>query len=104
MWSLVNGFLLDCKVTGKSNATIQYYTEKLAKFLWYAENYGLPQKAIDITHEHIRQFLAYVRSTELGRRGSKSAGANRPISPITIKRLYACLRATFNWAVTEGLY
>ena len=33
--SLVEGFLLDCKVTGKTLATIVYYTEKLNKFLWY---------------------------------------------------------------------
>ncbi len=33
---LVEGFLLDCKVTGKSLATIDYYTEKLGKFLWGA--------------------------------------------------------------------
>jgi hypothetical protein len=42
MRSLVEGFLLDCKVTGKSLATISYYTEKLSKFLWYVDTFGLP--------------------------------------------------------------
>ena len=36
---LVDGFLLDCKVTGKSLETISYYNEKLKKFLWYADNF-----------------------------------------------------------------
>jgi len=40
--SLVEGFLLDCKVTGKSFATIDYYTEKLNKFLRYVDTIGLP--------------------------------------------------------------
>ncbi len=46
--SLVEGFLLDCKVTGKSLATISYYTEKLNKFLWYVDTFGLPSNIEDI--------------------------------------------------------
>ncbi len=101
--SLVEGFLLDCKVTGKSLATIQYYTEKLGKFLWYADNYHLPQNITDITSDHVRQFLAYARTTHVRRWGSNVPTANVPLSTTTIKRLYACLRALFNWAVNEGL-
>ena len=58
--SLVEGYLLDCKVTGKSLATIEYYAEKFNKFLWYAENFGLPENVADITREHIRQFQVAV--------------------------------------------
>jgi hypothetical protein len=47
--SLVEGFLLDCKVTGKYLVTISYYTEKLNKFLWYADTFGLPSDIEDIT-------------------------------------------------------
>jgi len=101
--SLVDGFLLDCKVTGKSLATIQYYTQKLGKFLWYADRFRLPDDISEITPQHIRQFLAYARTTDRERWGSRVANANRPISPATIKRYYSCLRAMFNWAVNEGL-
>ncbi len=31
--SLVEGYLLDCKVTGKSLATIEHYADKFNKFL-----------------------------------------------------------------------
>jgi site-specific recombinase XerD len=31
------------------------------------------------------------------------SGANKPISPTTIKRLYACLKVLFNWSKSEGL-
>jgi site-specific recombinase XerD len=101
--SLVEGFLLDCKVTGKSLETISYYTEKLNKFLWYLDAFGLPSDIEDITPNHIQEFLAYARTTDKERWGSKRAGANKPISPTTIKRLYACLRVLFNWSVSEGL-
>jgi len=101
--SLVEGFLLDCKVTGKSLATIVYYTEKLGKFLWYVDTFGLPSDIEDITPTHIREYLAYARTTDKERWGSKVSGANKPISPTTIKRLYACLRVLFNWSISEGL-
>ncbi len=101
--SLVEGFLLDCKVTGKSLATIVYYTEKLNKYLWYTDTFGLPSDIEDITPTHIREFLAYARTTDKERWGSKVAGANKPISPTTIKRYYACLRVLFNWSINEGI-
>ncbi len=101
--SLVEGFLLDCKVTGKSFATIDYYTEKLNKFLWYVDTFGLPSDIEDITPTHIREFLAYAKTTGKERWGSKIPGANKPISPTTVKRLYACLRVLFNWSISEGL-
>ena len=51
--SLVEGFLLDCKVTGKSFASISYYTEKLNKFLWYVDTFGLPSdiESIEVVPE-----------------------------------------------------
>ncbi len=69
--SLVEGFLLDCKVTGKSFATIDYYTEKLNKFLWYVDTFGLPSCVTSIAGNHIREFLAYARTTDKERWGSK---------------------------------
>ena len=61
---LSSGFLLSCKVEGKSPQTVDYYKEKLGNFLWYAEEYGLPQVAKDITTQHIREFLAWLRDTD----------------------------------------
>ena len=75
--SLVDGLFLDCKVTGKAKATIAYYNEKLAKFLWYVDKFNLPKKPEEYTANHIRSFLAYARSTEVLRWGSHVLGANR---------------------------
>jgi hypothetical protein len=62
--SLVEGFLLDCNVTGKFAATIDYYNEKLNKFLWYVDTFDLPAQITDITSTHILEFLAYARTTK----------------------------------------
>lgn len=61
--SLVDGFLLECKATDKSLETVAYYSEKLGKFLWFANECGLLEKALDITSDHIRAFLAHARRT-----------------------------------------
>jgi len=38
----IDGFLLNCKVEGKSWGTIDCYRDKLKGFLWYAKNYDCP--------------------------------------------------------------
>jgi len=39
----IDGFLLNCKVEGKSWGTIDCYATKLKGFLWYATNYDWPK-------------------------------------------------------------
>ena len=38
----IEGYLLSCKVEGKSPATIEAYRSKLHPFLWYVKNNRLP--------------------------------------------------------------
>ena len=38
----IEGFLLNCKVEGKSYGTIECYSDKLKGFLWYTTNYDWP--------------------------------------------------------------
>jgi len=60
----IDGFLLSCKVEGKSYGTIECYSDKLKGFLWYATNYNWPDDISAITTQHIREFLAYLRDTD----------------------------------------
>ena len=53
----VSDFLLSCKVEGKSYGTIECYSDKLKGFLWYCDNYGLPDDIGAITTNHLREFL-----------------------------------------------
>ena len=60
----IENFLLSCRVEGKSTGTIGCYTDKLKGFLWYAQNYNWPNDIKDITTQHLREFLAYLRDTK----------------------------------------
>ena len=50
----IDGFLLNCKVEDKSWGTID----------WYATNYDWPDDTSEITTQHLRQFLVYLRETD----------------------------------------
>jgi hypothetical protein len=56
----IEGYLLSCKVEGKSPATIKAYISKLCPFLWYVNHYNLPWNVAQITTQHIREFLIYL--------------------------------------------
>ncbi|MFC2035400.1 hypothetical protein ACFLUJ_04660 [Chloroflexota bacterium] len=60
----IDGFLLSCKVEGKYWGTIDCCRDKLKGFLWYANNYDLPNNIVELTTQHLREFLAYLRETD----------------------------------------
>jgi len=98
----IDSFLLACKVEGKSNGTIESYTDKLKGFLWYTRNYHWPDDIKAITTDHLRQFLAYLRDTP-HRFNSTCPRAKKPINSTTIQKYYRTLSAMFNWSVNEGI-
>jgi site-specific recombinase XerD len=62
----IDDFFLSCKVEGKSYGTIECYQDKLKGFLWYCENYDIPSCIDEVTTQHLREFLAYLRDTGIG--------------------------------------
>jgi len=60
----ISDFLLSCKVEGRAYGTIECYSDKLKGFQWYCDNYDIPSDIGDITTNHLREFLAYLRDTE----------------------------------------
>jgi integrase/recombinase XerD len=98
----IDGFLLSCKVEGKSYGTIECYSDKLKGFLWYANNYDWPDDIEAVTTNHLREFLAYLRETP-HRFNSKCPRAIKPINSTTIQKYYRALSALFNWSVSEGI-
>ena len=98
----IDGFLLSCKVEGKSYGTIECYSDKLKGFLWYATNYRWPDDMRAITTQHIREFLAYLRDTE-HRFESNCPRAKKPVNSTTIQKYYRSLSALFNWLINEEI-
>ncbi|MFC1993056.1 tyrosine-type recombinase/integrase [Chloroflexota bacterium] len=98
----IEGFLLSCKVEGKSWGTIDCYRDKLKGFLWYAINYNWPDDITEVTTQHLREFLGYLRETP-HRFNSKCPRAMRPVNNTTIQKYYRALSALFNWSINEGI-
>lgn len=98
----IDGFLLSCKVEGRSYGTIECYTDKLKGFLWYANNYDWPDNVSEITTNHLRRFLAYLRETP-HRFNSTCPRAMQPINSTTIQKYYRVLSAWLGWCLSEGI-
>ena len=98
----IESFLLSCKVEGKSYGTIECYSDKLKGFLWYCNNFNLPDDIKAIETNHLRQFLAYLRETP-HRFNSTCPRAKKPINSTTIQKYYRALSALINWSISEGI-
>jgi integrase/recombinase XerC len=98
----IDGFLLNCKVEGKSWGTIDCYADKLKGFYWYATNYNWPDDILEITTQRLREFLVYLRETP-HRFNSKCPRAMRPVNNTTIQKYYRALSALFNWSINEDI-
>jgi site-specific recombinase XerD len=98
----IDGFLLSCKVEGKSYGTIECYTDKLKGFRWYAANHGWPRDIKAITTDHLREFLAYLRDTP-HRFNSTCPRAMKPINSTTVQKYYRAISALLNWSINEGI-
>jgi site-specific recombinase XerD len=93
---LIEGFLLTCRVEGKSPNTVTFYKGILERFTWYINEFGVHE----ISPMAIRSFLGYIHSTER-RWGSYNSRATKRVGQVTIQRYYTGLKAFFNWCVAE---
>ena len=98
----IDGFLLNCKVEGKSWGTIDCYADKLKGFYWYATNYNWPNDISEITTQHLREFLGYLRETP-HRFNSTCPRAMKSVNNTTIQKYYRALSVLFNWSINEGI-
>ncbi len=96
----IDGFLLSCKVEGKSYGTIECYSDKLKGFLWYCNNYDIPSDIGEVTTQHLSEFLAYLRDTE-HRFNSNCPRAKKHINSTTIQKYYRALSSMFNFLIRE---
>ncbi len=81
---VIDGFLLSCKVEGKSYGAIDCYVDRLKGFLWYATNYNWPDGISEITTQDLREFLGYLRETALPSAASYSLETT-PIDSISTR-------------------
>ena len=98
----IDDFLLALKVEGRSWGTIDCYTDKFKGILWYAKNCDWPDDISEVTTQHLREFLGYLRETP-HRFNSTYPRAMRPVNNTTIQKYYRALNVLFNWSINEGI-
>ena len=102
--SLVNGFVLTKQTDGKSPRTVEFYSDNLSRFLWYASNQGWSDDVRMLTEWHIRDFLGYLVNERCrwGIEGNGSETCQDKASHATVHHYFVVLANFFRWAVREG--
>jgi site-specific recombinase XerD len=102
--SLINGFVLTKQTEGKSPRTIEFYSDNLKRFLWYASKKGWSDDIRMLTEWHIREFLGYVGNEKCrwGLEGNGSETSRIKVSYTTVHHYFVVLANFFGWVVSEG--
>jgi len=102
--SLVNGFVLTKQTEGKSSRTVEFYSENLKRFLWYAQKQDWPDDMRMITEWYIREFLGYLANEKCrwGLKGNGSETSQSKASHTTVHHYFVVLANFFGWVVREG--
>jgi site-specific recombinase XerD len=102
--SLVNGFVLTKQTEGKSPRTVEFYSENLKRFLWYASKQDWPDDIRMLTEWHIREFLGYLANEKCrwGLEGNGSETSQNKASHTTVHHYFVVLANFFGWVVREG--
>jgi site-specific recombinase XerD len=103
--SLVNGFVLTKQTEGKSPRTVEFYSENLRRFLWYASRQGWSDDIRMLTEWHIREFLGYLANERhrWGVEGNGSESSQGKVSYATVHHYFVVLANFFGSVVREGL-
>ena len=102
--SLVNGFVLTKQTEGKSPRTVEFYSDNLKRFLWYASKQDWSDDIRMLTEWHIREFLGYVGSEKCrwGLEGNGSETSRIKVSHATVHHYFVVLANFFSWMAREG--
>lgn len=102
--SLIYGFILTKQTDGKSLRTVEFYSDNLKRFIWYAQQKKWSEDIRVLTEWDIREFLGYVtnETNRWGIEGNGSESARRKVSHTTVHHYYVCLANFFAWVKREG--
>lgn len=104
--SLVSGFVLTKQTEGKSPRTVEFYSENLRRFLWYAQQAEWSDDVRLVTEWQISEFLGYVANEKCrwGLQGNGSETSQRKASFTTVHHYFVVLANFFGWVVREGFF
>lgn len=95
----IESYILNCQVEERSKRTIESNRNNLYRFLWWLREGGYPVIIADISPDHIRRFLLYLK--EPNRWNSNAISSRHQASATTVDKYYRTLKTFFNWARRE---
>jgi len=99
----IKGYILDCKVRGRSHRTVEWYEQKLnyvARWLIEEED---AQRLEQVTVAMLRAFVLHMHAAPVGRTTVNKNGDTTRISPLTVKGYVQVIKGFFNWCYREEL-
>jgi integrase/recombinase XerD len=99
----IKGYILDCKVRGRSNRTVQWYEQKLnyvARWLIEEEE---AHRLEQVTVAMLRAFVLHMQAAPVGRTTVNKNGDASQISPLTVKGYVQVIKGFFTWCYREEL-
>jgi site-specific recombinase XerD len=99
----INGYIIDCRTQDRSERTIEWYQQKLSYFVrWISEEEEI-EKLSQVTINHLRSFVLYVKSAPLGRTNFNKDADSSELSPLTVKGYVQVVKGFFTWCFNEEL-
>jgi len=80
-------FILSCRVSGLSPATLSNYSYQLGRFMTFCNQSGLAD-GHDITAHHVRAYLLSLQER---------------MGPVSVQDYYKTVNRFFNWMIEEGI-
>ena len=98
---LISAWLNTCKTDNLSPRTIADYSDKVARFYWWASKSYSTSHPKEITTAQLRQFSAYLREANQSERWGSVTVAAKDLSPATIASYGRILKIFLNWCERE---
>lgn len=96
------GYRLHCIAEAKSPKTLLWYEHKLRIFSGYMRRQFDIDDPADITADHLRTFLVYLRDeVHAGDMNPHRPAEEHGLSPQTVQGYYRAIKAFFSWLVRE---
>jgi site-specific recombinase XerD len=81
----IKGYILDCKVRGRSHRTVEWYDQKLNCVARWLSEEEEAQRLEQVTVAMLRGFVLHMQAAPVGRTTVNKAGEMSQISPLTVK-------------------
>ncbi len=100
---VLNQFLLDCEVRGRSLQTISWYKQRLGFFVQVMDQEQSITELEQVQIGHLRQFVQHLLSSKANGHHPTKPAQEHALSVLTVRGYVRALKVFFVWCVDEDL-